>query len=213
MHTIQGATVKFMSILPPKKRVFIIHGWGGFSGEGWFPWLKNELEEKGFEVQIPSMPNASHPKKEEWLPALSSAIGIPDGSTYLVGHSLGCAAILQYLQSLPGNVTIGGAVLVAPVAGVESITNRINEVAGAHDVLDSWIHTPMDWSVIKNNARHIVGIFSDNDMWIRTETADMFREKLNAMTFLLHDHLHFSGDDNITELPEALEALLHMSSR
>jgi hypothetical protein len=26
------------------KRVFIIHGWEGYPEEGWFPWLKKELE-------------------------------------------------------------------------------------------------------------------------------------------------------------------------
>ena len=32
------------------KRVFIAHGWDGYPEEGWFPWLKKELETKGFEV-------------------------------------------------------------------------------------------------------------------------------------------------------------------
>jgi predicted alpha/beta hydrolase family esterase len=26
------------------ERVFIIHGWEGYPEEGWFPWLKKELE-------------------------------------------------------------------------------------------------------------------------------------------------------------------------
>ena len=28
------------------KRAFIIHGWDGYPAEGWFPWLKRELEKK-----------------------------------------------------------------------------------------------------------------------------------------------------------------------
>ena len=28
------------------QRVFIIHGWDGYPEEGWFPWLKKELEAK-----------------------------------------------------------------------------------------------------------------------------------------------------------------------
>ena len=34
-----------------KKRVFIVHGWDGYPEEVWFPWLKKELEAKGFEAQ------------------------------------------------------------------------------------------------------------------------------------------------------------------
>ena len=29
------------------KKVFIIHGWEGYPEEGWFPWLKKELESRG----------------------------------------------------------------------------------------------------------------------------------------------------------------------
>jgi len=45
------------------KRAYIIHGWDGYPEEGWFPWLKKELENKGYHVEIPSMPNSKHPKK------------------------------------------------------------------------------------------------------------------------------------------------------
>ena len=48
------------------KRVFIIHGWEGFPEEGWFPWLKNELEAKGFEVHVPNMPDSEHPRIQKW---------------------------------------------------------------------------------------------------------------------------------------------------
>ena len=45
------------------KRVFIIHGWTGKPEGDWFPWLKQELETKGFQVQIPEMPDTEKPKK------------------------------------------------------------------------------------------------------------------------------------------------------
>jgi len=32
------------------KRVFLIHGWEGSPEEGWRPWLKKELEKRGFKV-------------------------------------------------------------------------------------------------------------------------------------------------------------------
>ena len=30
-------------------KVVIVHGWGGTPEEGWFPWLRRELEERGHE--------------------------------------------------------------------------------------------------------------------------------------------------------------------
>lgn len=44
-----------------KKRVFLIHGWEGYPEEGWRPWLKKELEQRGFTVIVPAMPDTATP--------------------------------------------------------------------------------------------------------------------------------------------------------
>lgn len=44
------------------KRVFIIHGWDGYPKEWWYPWLKQELEARSFEVYVPAMPDPEGPK-------------------------------------------------------------------------------------------------------------------------------------------------------
>jgi len=37
-------------IIGMAKRAFLIHGWAGSPDEGWRPWLKTELEKRGFRV-------------------------------------------------------------------------------------------------------------------------------------------------------------------
>jgi len=49
------------------KRVIIVHGWYGYPHEGWFPWLKKVLEDKGYSVEVPEMPDTDHPKIDEWV--------------------------------------------------------------------------------------------------------------------------------------------------
>ncbi|MBI2582787.1 alpha/beta hydrolase, partial [Candidatus Azambacteria bacterium] len=66
-------------------RVFIIHGWEGYPEEGWFPWLKRELESRGFEVRVPAMPDTAKPKIEAWISYLAELVGKPDENTYFVG--------------------------------------------------------------------------------------------------------------------------------
>ncbi len=95
------------------KRIFIIHGWDGYPEEGIFPWLKKELQDKGFEVFNPSMPDPKRPKMETWVQYLSEQIGEPDKNTFLFGHSIGFQTILRYLESLPSDKKIGGAVALA----------------------------------------------------------------------------------------------------
>src|SRR3989344_9568337 len=83
------------------QRVFIVHGWDGHPEEGWFPWLKRELEAKGFKVYVPQLPDAANPRIYNWVPALAAAVGEADEETYFVGHSMGCQTIARYLESLP----------------------------------------------------------------------------------------------------------------
>ena len=45
-----------------QKRIYIIHGWDGHPEEGIFPWLKKELENNGFEVFNPLMPDPLKPE-------------------------------------------------------------------------------------------------------------------------------------------------------
>ncbi|MBI2632874.1 MAG: alpha/beta hydrolase, partial [Parcubacteria group bacterium] len=56
-------------------RVFIIHGWADTPNNGWFPWLRKELERKGYVVIAPQMPEANVPRIEKWIPYLQKIVG------------------------------------------------------------------------------------------------------------------------------------------
>ena len=83
-------------------KVFLVHGWDGSPANNWFPWLKRELEQRGFLVSAPAMPHPRMPTIEDWVSHLSATVGKPDENTYLIGHSMGCQAIARYLERLPG---------------------------------------------------------------------------------------------------------------
>lgn len=187
------------------KRVFIIHGWGGNSQEAWIPWLKSELEKHQFQVTALDMPNTDHPKIAVWVETLAQAVGEPDTDTYLVGHSVGCQTILRYLESLPGHQVAGGVVLVAgwlTLAGVEDEERPIAE---------PWLNTPIDFQKVKTHARNFVALFSDDDPVVPLENVHVFRDGLDAEINTLHQKGHMAGDDGMTELPEALEAIQKIS--
>ncbi len=191
-----------------KKRVFIIHGWDGYPEEGWFPWLKRELIKRGFEVRVPKMPHATHPKISEWTPHLRRLVGKSDLKTYFVGHSMGCRTILRYLEKLSPKVKIGGAVLVA---GWVSLTPMATRTKEAKAIAREWLRTPHDYGKIKRHSRNFVAVFSDNDEFVPPENWKTYRMKLGAKVIIEHNKGHFSGDDRIKKLPVALEAILKMS--
>lgn len=186
-----------------QKRAFLVHGWGGYPQEGWRPWLKKKLEEKGFSVFVPSMPDTEHPKIEEWVSYLSEIAGIPDRDCYFVGHSLGCITILRYFETLKENQKVGGAVLVAGFAHDLEFPDYKGEILG-------FFKNPIDWQKIKKHCEKFIVIHSDNDPYVSLEHADIFKEKLGAETIIMHNMKHFSGDDGITELPIVLESVLKL---
>src|SRR4030042_2041969 len=115
------------------------------------------------------MPNADKPLMFEWLSYLQEIIGEPDENTYFIGHSLGVCAILRYLESLPEDKKIGGAVLVAGFP--EPI---------AYEELNSFFATPLDYDKIKSIVKKIVAISSDNDPYVPLEQGEIMRDKLGA---------------------------------
>ena len=187
-------------------RVIIVHGWDGYPEEGWFPWLKRELEKKGFEVQVPAMPNPAKPKIETWVPHLAKIVGEPNENLFLVGHSIGCQTILRYLESLHADKKIGGAVLVAGFFKLILGTNEEEETA------KPWLETPIDFGKVKSHSNNFTAVFSDNDPSVSLENKKLFEENLGAKTIVLSNKGHFSGGmDKCFELPIALESVLELT--
>ncbi|GBE19903.1 MAG TPA: hypothetical protein ENG87_02915 [Candidatus Pacearchaeota archaeon] len=194
------------------KRVFIIHGWEALPKSDWFPWIKKELEIKNYEVNIPAMPDTDEPKIEPWVSKIKEIVGEPDENTYFIGHSIGCQAILRYLQTLE-NKKIGGVIFVAGWFNLKEFAYKEepDDEEEARAIAKPWIEGSIDFNKIKQTANNFTAIFSDNDPYVSLENKDIFEEKLSAKIIVEKNKKHFRKIDNITELPIVLEELLRIS--
>ncbi len=133
------------------KNIIILHGTGETDQSFWFPWLKKELEEKGYSVSIPLLPNPDYPDLANWLPvALKENY---NEETILLGHSAGGPLQLSVLENI--DVKIKQAILVAGYArpkGEEKDPEKI-------------LQNTYDWKKISDNVDDIIFINSDNDPW------------------------------------------------
>ena len=182
------------------KRVIIVHGWEGRPDKEWMPWLKRELEERGYNVLVPHMPNTLHPRLNTWFPYLKKIVKKIDINTFFVGHSLGCITILRYLESLKGNEKAGGAVLVAGFGHDLEYRDYRKEIS-------SFFAIPLDWLNIKKHCKQFIAIHSKDDKWVPLRHNDIFKKELNAESVVVDGMGHF----NVLELPLALEAVLKIS--
>lgn len=191
------------------KRVIIVHGWDGYPEEGWFPWLKKELEARGFEVLVPQLPDAESPRIYKWIPELAKVVGVADEQTYFVGHSMGCQTIARYLESLPDGVQVGGAVFVS---GFFKHLSGLEDDPDIRETNQHWLGTPLDLQKVRSHLPKSVAIFSDDDPWVPLDNQDDFRDRLGSEIVIEYCKGHFSGGrDGIKELPIALEKLLLIS--
>lgn len=187
------------------KRVVIVHCWEGYPDYCWYPQTKKELEEEGFEVEVPQMPETMNPKLSGWFPKLKEVISTPDENLYLVGHSLGCITIMRYLENLEDNQKIGGVIFVA------GFTDDLG-----YQELKNFFQTEINFAKIKQKAKKFIAIHSDNDPYVNLKYGDIFKEKLGAEVKILHNMGHFSGavDDekSCASLPEVTESVLKISN-
>ena len=186
------------------KRVYLIHGWGGTSKSDFFLWLKNELGEKGIWNYFPDMPNTDEPRIGEWIEFLKKNIKEIDGDTILIGHSIGCQAVLRFLETLPVGIKVKKVILVAPWLKLDEQKIK-SEGEGVWEIAKPWIETPINWKKIKSHCSAFVCIFSDNDQYVSLDTKEIFRSKLNAKVVILKNRYHFDEGHGIKKLPEILK--------
>lgn len=183
------------------KRVFLVHGWEGKPDNHWFPWLSWELKARGFEVHALTMPNADQPKVSEWIDELKNSVGKPDIETYFVGHSLGCIAVVRYIEQLSPKAQVGGAVFVAGFLGDLNIPQ-----------IEEFYSLPLDVAKAKKHCRNFVTIFSDNDSYVSVERSLEFKNALGAKAILERGKGHFTKSEGSVAMPAVFKSVMAMSN-
>ncbi|MDQ5953189.1 MAG: hypothetical protein QG551_417, partial [Patescibacteria group bacterium] len=129
------------------KKVYIVHGWDGSPDEPLFLWLDKNLSYKGYEVKRLSMPDPETPLIESWVSKIKQDVN-PDENTILVGHSVGCQAVMRYLETQNENLRISGLLLLAPWMHLDETTIE-EEGEEVVELARPWMETPIDFQKVK----------------------------------------------------------------
>ncbi len=185
-----------------KKRVYIVHGWDGDSKSNWIPWLKRELESKksNVEVIVFDMPNTKAPKIEEWVKHLEENVKDIDEHTYFIGHSIGCQAIMRFLEKLHKHKKIGGCLFVAGFFNLPHLETE-KEIR----IAEPWIINHPDFSRIGDHCDNFLAIFSKDDPDVPITDSEIFKEKLGARIVKTDKKGHFEYEIQPLVLDEALK--------
>lgn len=184
---------------PNRMEVVLIHGYLGFPTNCWFPWLRHELEEKGFHVTAPAMPSPAFPNKKAWVETIK-ALDFKPSETILVGHSLGCLALLNYLQQYSGP-PFRGCVLVAGFGRDFMFHNRVTD----------WFDSTLNFAELQQKSLNWTCIHSKNDKLVPFEEGEWLAEQLHAK-LIIETKGHLTKREGAEKLPSVLDAILNYGS-
>jgi len=164
--------------------VFIFHGTEGYPEENWFPWLKQELEQKSCKIFVPQFPSPPivPAKIAEWFDVLKNYEQYINEDTIFIGHSLGGVFALRILEKLEH--PIKATFFVGTPVGVQPIKNyeRDNGFSGFS----------FDWQSIKKKAEHFAVFQSDDDPYVGLENGKELSKNLGVELSFIPNAGHFN---------------------
>lgn len=177
------------------RKAFIIHGSNGSKDSHWYPWLKERLEERNFQVFLPQFPIKEEQNLNNWLKTFSKFKDNLDGSI-MIGHSLGVPFILNVLSQW--DYKIKAAFLVAGFVGHLDVDEPN---------IDDFSEKKFDWEKIKRNCEHFYVIHSDNDPYVPLEKAEELAKKLGVKVILIKGGEHFQAQSGFKTFELLLEKI------
>lgn len=186
----------------PVTRVHIVHGYTAAPDDHWFPWLSQTLATEGISTNIPAMPDSAQPRLDAWCAHLEREIGTPGPQDILIGHSLGCITLLQFLQQQTEPLHFAGLILVA---GFDRQLPDLPE-------LEAFVRPDYDAAKIRRLAGQRVSIASRDDSVVPYRFSAALAERLDSGLYSVEHGGHFLGREGFLTLP-LLHAQIHAMLR
>lgn len=176
-----------------KKQALILHAWYEKPENNWYPWLKTELEKRGYTVFVPDLPTMQTdlPDMQQQLSQIEQTITI-DSETIVMGHSIGCLLAMRLAEKYSFNKMF-------LVAGWD-----FNDLYPQHRLF--WPN-PIDHEAIKKHVKEIYCFSSDNDPYMTAFAVEEMNKRLDGKFILVPGSGHFTEKYGITTIPAILSYL------
>lgn len=184
------------TVLQKPANIFILHDALGGPTLDWIPSVKQTLETMGHTVITPALPGGPLTSYVLWEKTLEKQIQAMPAGTIYIGHGIGGTILLsllgQYIIHSPLLIMVGSPIQKPTHIGYQTLTK-------------SFFEKPFAFEIIKHNIEHVVGVYSNNDLFVSITDADILREHVNASIITLADYGHMTHADNIDEFPTIVQ--------
>ena len=180
-------------------RVTLIHGFNAGPGANFHPWLKRELEARGFDVRVPELPFRTG-ETLEFLPLMEimhEKIGMLDHEDIVLGHSLGAVLALRYLEYVELKGTPRAFIMIGAPWQVKT------------PELQSIFMTNLDFDVVPWKASEFFVVHSPDDDLVPFDHAKHWAEILKAKLIDEGGHQHYLD----AEYPVLRDLIIDIANR
>ncbi|MCL5795856.1 MAG: leucine--tRNA ligase, partial [Patescibacteria group bacterium] len=196
-----------------KEQVYILHGWEDSSQSGFIPLLKENLEQKGYEVHALDLPQPDQPDFDVWYNYANKKISNNNlGRIHIIGHSMGAHLSLKLAE----RYKLESLSLIAPV-GFSPSKEYFSQFKGKLSIDEMQIFKKyqdrsIDVKKIRNNVKNINFIFGEKDPWITSEIKNYYEYSFKniAKFIILENYAHMSESEGVKKLDE-IEKLFKIS--
>jgi predicted alpha/beta hydrolase family esterase len=179
-----------------KKTVIIVHGAYGYPEENWFGWLKRQLEAEEIVCHVPALPTPQGQDLQAWSSVFEQAVGDSiNDQTILIGHSLGAAFILRWLEQKPRKVFA----VILTGAFIGSVGDQRFDL-----INQSFFQTDFDWEVIRGCSRSFTCYYGTEDNYVTRQQFHFIARQLNARKIIISKAGHFNCASGYGRFPHLL---------
>lgn len=175
------------------KKVLFLQSWYSHVTDNWYPWLKTELEKKGYMTYFPDIAEMrkDQPDMAKILKQLEN-LKVIDKNTTIIGHSLGTLLAMRLAEKHPYKKMI-------VISGWD-----FDDLTEGHKLF--W-KNKIDHKKVRKNVKDIYVVHSDNDPYITKCQAQEMCTRFGGKFTLIKNGGHLTSKDGITKLPQILKLL------
>lgn len=172
------------------KNALILHAWQNGSDAHWYPWLKTELESRGYTAYLPKIPTMDTltPDLKTQMDFIEKTIPFSD-DFIVIGHSLGSLLAMRLAEKYKFSKLF-------LVAGWD-----FDDLTVEHQ---SYWPNKLNHALIKKNVKEIYVTSSENDPYMTAFSMEEMSKRLGAKLITVPSAGHFTDKFGITELPKLL---------
>ena len=168
----------------------IVHALGNTANEYWYPWLKKQIEGKGFVCFTPTMPGLEKTCYKTWANEMDKIKSEINQDSVVIGHSVGSVFLAHYLISNKINVAkfIGVVSFNAPDGqGIHEDWDKINENFFVDNLEE-----------LKKYAKERICFYSPTDLY-DFKKLDNFANTVDAEKVIIQNAGHFTAETGYGE--------------